>query len=96
MRESSRILTDLVAAWKDAATGERRRIASNILAMIDAKHGTILSFWPRPSWLPYFEALAEYVGDGRRTHAGQTLEWQADPIPTGLAPTVAGPVGSRL
>lgn len=63
VRQSSRLLV----AWKDARTAERAKIASTLLAMIQDKDRAIGSFRPRPSWLPYFEELANVVTSKRET-----------------------------
>ena len=67
VRQSSRHLTDLVAAWKDATPAERAGLASNILSVIEVKDGAITAFRPRPAWLPYFQEVAEYVPSERET-----------------------------
>ena len=61
VRQSSRRLMDLVAAWQDATPAERSKIASSILAVIEVKDGKIESFRPRPGWLPYFEEIAVLI-----------------------------------
>jgi DNA invertase Pin-like site-specific DNA recombinase len=63
VRQSSRRLTDLVAAWKDATAAERAKIAGSILASITVENRRITEFRPRPAWASYFDELAGVISE---------------------------------
>ena len=69
-REFSARLTDLVAAWHDATSEQRARLAASIVTEITLAGGRMISVRPRPAWAPYFEELLEVshgAGDESRT-----------------------------
>jgi len=72
-REFSARLTDLVAAWQDATSEQRARLAASIVMEITLAGGRMISVRPRPAWAPYFEELLEVsdgAGDESRTLHG--------------------------
>jgi hypothetical protein len=63
-REFSARLTDLVAAWQDATSEQRARLAASIVTEITLAGGRMSSVRPRPAWAPYFEELLVSHGAG--------------------------------
>jgi len=72
-RQFSARLTDLVAAWRDATSDQRARLAASIVTEITVADGALMAIRPRPAWAPYFEELLEVshgAGDESRTLRG--------------------------
>ncbi|MDQ6719392.1 MAG: recombinase family protein [Candidatus Dormibacteraeota bacterium] len=87
IRQASRRLTDLLAAWRDANPEERARLAASIVSEIQVTDGRISAIRPRTAWVAYFEQLLhDGAGDESRTRPG-TISWASQPY-TVIRPTL--------
>jgi hypothetical protein len=68
MRQASRRLTDLLAAWRDADPEQRARLVASLVSEIQVADGRLSAIRPHPAWAPYFEQLLhDGAGDESRT-----------------------------
>jgi hypothetical protein len=52
MRQASRRLTDLLAAWRDAAPQQQARLAASIVSEIQVAHGRLSAIRPHAAGFP--------------------------------------------
>ena len=68
MRQASRRLTDLLAAWRDADPQQRAGLTASLVSEIQVADGRLSAIRPHPAWAPYFEQLLhDGAGDESRT-----------------------------
>jgi hypothetical protein len=76
MRQASRRLTDLLAAWRDANPEQRARLAASIVSEIQVTDGRISAIRPRSARVAYFEELLhDGAGDECWAHARPRMVW---------------------
>ena len=74
MRQATRRLTDLLAAWRDANPEQRAQLAASIVSEIQVTDGRISAIRPRIAWLAYFEELLhDGAGDETRTRRSHSV-----------------------
>ena len=68
MRQATRRLTNLLAAWRDANPEQRAQLAASIVSEIQVTDARISAIRPRSAWVAYFEELLhDGAGDESRT-----------------------------
>jgi hypothetical protein len=57
MRQASRRLTDLLAAWRDADPQQQARLAASLVSEVEVADRRLSAIRPHPAGAPYFEQL---------------------------------------